>query len=186
MSLGLGGGGGGLARWAREKVMRARENLGELLGGSQLAEFLATIEEDYGRFEDITSVVAELAEHVFRGRVQVVPYYPFAAAEVVRTFKLTYEEQRRIRIEGLRDAVVTGFTLHCLYSRPLRGGIVEYQSEITITKHGFDARGEDLRLLALLFEELAEILGRPDIGGLGGQSYGYATLYRNIRLFGAD
>jgi hypothetical protein len=166
--------------------VRARENLGELLGESQLAEFLEAIEEDYGRFEDITSVVGELAEHVFRGRVQVVPYHPFAAAEVVRTFELTYEEERRIRIEGLMDAVVTRFVLYCLYSKPLRGGIVEYESEISIRKYALVGREEDLRLLDLLFEELAGMLGHPDIGRLVGRPYGGVTLYRNIRLFGED
>jgi hypothetical protein len=174
VSLGLVGEGRELARWVRE-------NLGERLGGGQLAALLRTIEDDYGRFADVASVVEEVAEQIFRGGVQAATYRPLAA-EVIDgfSFKLSYLVKRRIYMEGVSGFLDIDFSVYC---KDLRGRLARYEAEIILERSSSGGRGDALRLLDLLLDELAGILGVPEVGGLKKARYTSVELYENRRRF---
>jgi hypothetical protein len=177
VSLGLVGEGRELARWVRE-------NLGERLGGGQLAALLRTIEDDYGRFADVASVVEEVAEQIFRGGVQAATYRPLAA-EVIDgfSFKLSYLVKRRIYMEGVSGFLDIDFSVYC---KDLRGRLARYEAEIILERSSSGGRGDALRLLDLLLKELAGILDHPGIGRLRRLRRGDVRLYRNVRALGED
>jgi hypothetical protein len=182
VSLGLVGEGRELARWVRERWVR--ENLGERLGEGQLAALLRTIEDDYGRFADVASVVEEVAEQIFRGGVQAATYRPFAAWGIDSfSFELMYRVERGIYMEGVSGFLDIDFSLY--YKAP-RGRLARYEGEIILERASSGGRGDALRLLDLLLKELAGILDHPGIGRLRRLRHGVVRLYRNIRTLGED
>jgi predicted DNA-binding ribbon-helix-helix protein len=146
--------------------------LAEVLDERRLAALLRTLDDDLGRYEDVVSVVGEVAEHVFRGRIRT-------------RISVGYTIVHTIEAEGLRGSVETIFdhNLHIFaerYGGPRR---VEYEAGIRL-ENGVSGGEEDaMRLLDLFFDELAGILGVPEVGGLKKARYTSVELYENRRRF---
>jgi len=146
--------------------------LAEVLDERRLTALLRTLDDDLGRYEDVVSVVEELAEHVFRGRMRA-------------RISVGYTIEHTIEAEGLQGSVDTLFD-HNLdifaerYGGPRR---VEYEAGIRIENAVTGGGGDALRLLGLFFDELAGILGVPEVGRLKQGRDTAVELYENRRRF---
>jgi hypothetical protein len=146
-----------------------------VLGPRELGELLAEIGEDAARFEDVARVAGELAELVFRGRVR---------AELDRGFWLAGELRCTLLVEGLAGTVDLVLSVGVL-PRRFRGGRkgLVYLGSIRL-ENGVSGGEEDaLRLLGLFFDELADVLGDPEIREEVGAAGGLRVLYLNQRRF---
>jgi hypothetical protein len=148
------------------------ESLREVLGERGLERLLRTIDSDLGRYEDVVSVIEEVAEHVFRGRIR-------------SRISVGYTIEHTIEAEGLQGSVDTLFDhdLHIFderYGGPRR---VEYEAGIRIENAITGGGGDAPRLLGLFFDELAGILGVPEVGRLKQGRDTAVELYENRRRF---
>jgi hypothetical protein len=147
-------------------------SLREVLDERRLTALLRTLDDDLGRYEDVVSVVEEVAEHVFRGRIRT-------------HLSVGYTIEHTIEAEGLQGSVDTLFdhNLHIFaerYGGPRR---VEYEAGIRIENAITGGGGDALRLLGLFFDELAGILGDPEVGRLKQGRDTAVELYENRRRF---
>ena len=147
-------------------------SLREGLGERGLERLLRTLDDDLGRYEDVVSVIEELAEHVFRGRIRT-------------RISVGYTIVHTIEAEGLQGSVDTLFdhNLHIFaerYGGPRR---VEYEAGIRIENGVSGGEEEALRLLDLFFDELADVLGVPEVGRLKQGRDTAVELYENRRRF---
>jgi hypothetical protein len=148
--------------------------LAEVLDERRRTALLRTLDDDLGRYEDVVSVVEEVAEHVFRGRIRT-------------RISMGYTIEHTIEAEGLRGSVDTLFdhNLDILpegYWGPRR---VVYEAGIRIENAVTGGGGDALRLLGLFFDELAGILGVPEVGRLKQGRDTAVELYENRRTFRA-
>jgi hypothetical protein len=146
-----------------------------VLGPREFGELLAEIGEDAARFEDVARVVGELAEHVFRGRVRT---------ELHGGSWLAGELRYTLLVEGLAGTVDLILSVGVL-PRRFRGGregLVYLGSIMLVNRVGAGEEGA-LRLLGLFFEELADLLGDPEIREEMRREGDLRVLYLNQRRF---
>lgn len=146
--------------------------LAEVLDERRLTALLRTLDDDLGRYEDVVSVVEEVADHVFRGRIRT-------------RISVGYTIEHTIEAEGLQGSVDTLFdhNLDILpegYWGPRR---VVYEAGIRIENAITGGGGDALRLLGLFFDELAGILGDPEVAEEMRREGGLRILYVNGRVF---
>jgi hypothetical protein len=148
------------------------ESLREVLGERGLERLLRTIDSDLGRYEDVVSVIEELAEHVFRGRMQTRLSLPYGIAHTIDVW-------------GLRGSVETIFDYDMQIIAERYGGPrrVEYEAGIRLENGVAGGEEDAARLLALFFDELAGILGVPEVRKLKKERYTSVELYENRRRF---
>jgi len=145
-----------------------------VLGPRGLEDLLAEIGEDAARFEEVARVAEELAEHVFRGRVR---------AEFDRGFWLAGELRCTLLVEGLAGTVDLVLTVG-VRPRRFRGGRdgLVYVGSIMLENRVGTGDRDAARLLELFFDELADVLGVPEVGEVG-TAGGLRVLYLNQRRF---
>jgi len=146
--------------------------LAEVLDERGLTALLRTLDDDLGRYEDVVSVVEEVAERVFRGRIRT-------RISVGGTIFHTIEA------EGFQGSVETLFdhNLRIIHENYAGRRRVEYEAGIRLENGVWGGEEGALRLLDLFFDELAGILGVPEVGGLKKARYTSVELYENRRRF---
>jgi hypothetical protein len=161
--------------YAGREVPLAQANRALFFGGEEgaaLAERWAELlDEDLARFHEVVSVVEEVAEHVFRGRAVVQHGIDFITPHI--EIVLPPEE-------GAGHRLVATILLY--YELGRRRKTPFYEAEIVLSR-----RSPPSGLGRLFLEELAEVLGEPEILALARGDKSSVTLYRReVRLGGEE
>jgi len=169
--------------YAGREVPLAQANRALFFGGEEGAataeRWAGLLDEDLARFHEVVSVAEELAEHVFRGRAVVQ-----RDLDTAPNIKITLPPE-----EGVGHGLVAVILLYYVMG-VRRRNIPFYGAEIQLSRLWppmYPVSPPPSGLARLFFEELADILGEPEILELARGDKFIVILYRReVRLDGEE